>query len=73
MNYENILVTQENIATVTINRPTKLNALNVATISDLNKAFKLLSKNTDIRAIILTGSEKSFCSRSRYFRICKFP
>ncbi|QZK89084.1 enoyl-CoA hydratase/isomerase family protein [Flavobacterium sp. CHNK8] len=62
MNYENILVTtQENIATVTINRPTKLNALNVATISDLNKAFKLLSKNTDIRAIILTGSgEKAF-------------
>jgi enoyl-CoA hydratase len=33
----------------------------MATISDLNKAFKLLSKNTDIRAIILTGSgEKSF-------------
>ncbi|WP_158730152.1 enoyl-CoA hydratase/isomerase family protein [Flavobacterium sp. I-STPA6A] len=62
MNYENILVTtQENIATVTINRPTKLNALNVATISDLNKAFKLLSKNNEIRAIILTGSgEKAF-------------
>ncbi|WP_158981023.1 MULTISPECIES: enoyl-CoA hydratase/isomerase family protein [unclassified Flavobacterium] len=62
MNYENILVTtQENIATLTINRPTKLNALNVATISDLNKAFKLLSKNNEIRAIILTGSgEKAF-------------
>jgi enoyl-CoA hydratase len=62
MNYENILVTtQENIATVTINRPTKLNALNVATISDLNKAFKLLSKNDEIRVIILTGSgEKAF-------------
>ena len=62
MNYENILITTENnIATVTINRPTKLNALNVATISDLNKAFKTLGKNDEIRAIILTGSgEKAF-------------
>ena len=62
MNYENILVTtQENIATVTINRPTKLNALNVDTISDLNKAFTLLSKNKEVRVIILTGSgEKAF-------------
>ena len=37
MNYENILVSQEtNSATVTINRPTKLNALNKATIEELN-------------------------------------
>ncbi|MFN7099791.1 MAG: enoyl-CoA hydratase/isomerase family protein, partial [Flavobacterium sp.] len=62
MNYENILITTENnIATVTINRPTKLNALNVATISDLHKAFKILAKNDEIRAIVLTGSgEKAF-------------
>jgi enoyl-CoA hydratase len=62
MNYENILIaTENNIATITINRPTKLNALNVATISDLNKAFKTLGKNDEIRAIILTGSgEKAF-------------
>jgi enoyl-CoA hydratase len=62
MNYENILIaTENNIATITINRPTKLNALNVATISDLNKAFKTLGKNDEIRVIILTGSgEKAF-------------
>jgi enoyl-CoA hydratase len=68
MNYENILHTQENIATVTINRPTKLNALNVATISDLNKAFKLLSKNTDIRAIILTGSGEKLLQQELIFQ-----
>ena len=35
MNYENILITTENnIATVVINRPTKLNALNKATITE---------------------------------------
>ena len=62
MNYENILITIENnIATITINRPTKLNALNVATINDLHKAFKKLDKNIEIQVIILTGSgEKAF-------------
>ena len=62
MNYESILITTENnIATITINRPTKLNALNKVTISDLHKAFKTLAKNNEIRAIILTGSgEKAF-------------
>jgi enoyl-CoA hydratase len=62
MNYESILITTENnIATITINRPTKLNALNAATISDLHKAIKTLGKNNEIRVIILTGSgEKAF-------------
>jgi enoyl-CoA hydratase len=62
MNYENILISiEEGIATVTINRPTKLNALNKATISDLNKAIKTLGKNDEVRVIALTGSgEKAF-------------
>lgn len=62
MNYENLLISiEEKIATVTINRPTKLNALNKATISDLSKAIKILGKNEDVRVIILTGSgEKAF-------------
>jgi enoyl-CoA hydratase len=39
MNYENILVATENsIATITINRPTKLNALNKKTIEELHQA-----------------------------------
>jgi enoyl-CoA hydratase len=62
MNYENILIASENnIATITINRPTKLNALNKATIQELHHAFKTLEKNHEIRVIILTGSgEKAF-------------
>lgn len=62
MNYENILVSQEtNIATVTINRPTKLNALNKATIIELQHALTSLEINKEIRVIILTGSgEKAF-------------
>lgn len=62
MSYKNILVAKENsIATVTVNRPTKLNALNKATIEELHQAFDELEQNYEIRAIILTGSgEKAF-------------
>jgi enoyl-CoA hydratase len=62
MNYQNLLIAIENnCATVTINRPEKLNALNKATIEDLHKAFKTLNKNPEVRAIILTGNgEKAF-------------
>lgn len=62
MNYDNLLITIENnIATVVINRPEKLNALNIATINDLHKAIKVLGKNKEIQVILLTGSgEKAF-------------
>ncbi|WP_297793747.1 enoyl-CoA hydratase-related protein [uncultured Eudoraea sp.] len=62
MNFENILVEYDGrLATVIINRPKKLNALNKATIRELSKAFKALEKDKNIRAIILTGSgEKAF-------------
>lgn len=62
MSYDTILVeTKNNVATVTINRPTKLNALNKATILELHNAFETLEKQSTIRVIILTGSgEKAF-------------
>lgn len=62
MNFENILVDQvDAIAVVTINRPTKLNALNKATLGELHEAFKALSADKNTRAIILTGAgEKAF-------------
>jgi enoyl-CoA hydratase len=62
MTFENILVASENgIGQITINRPSKLNALNVATIQELHHAFEQLDENTEIRAIIITGEgEKAF-------------
>jgi enoyl-CoA hydratase len=62
MNFENILVDQvDAIAVVTINRPTKLNALNKAMLGELHEAFKALSADKNTRAIILTGAgEKAF-------------
>lgn len=62
MNYENILSEKKNsIATVTINRPTKLNALNKQTIEEFHAVMSALEKDSEILAIIVTGSgEKAF-------------
>ena len=59
---ENILIEKlDNIAIVTINRPTKLNALNKATIQELHDGFDQLNNDKEVKAIIVTGSgEKAF-------------
>jgi enoyl-CoA hydratase len=62
MTFENILVSTEgHLATITINRPSKLNALNKATIQELHDALAQLDAEATIKVIILTGSgEKAF-------------
>lgn len=62
MTFENILVDIDgNLAQVTINRPSKLNALNKATIQELHDALAQLDADATVKAIVLTGSgEKAF-------------
>jgi enoyl-CoA hydratase len=62
MNFENILVQKKDrLAQITIHRPKKLNALNKATISELNTIFEELEEDENILVIILTGSgDKAF-------------
>ena len=62
MNFENLLVQVDNsCATITINRPKKLNALNIDTIEELHDAFKSLDEDVTIKTIVITGSgEKAF-------------
>ena len=62
MKYNTILSDfSDGITTITINRPTKLNALNSNTIFELHTAFKLADVDTDTKVIIITGSgEKAF-------------
>ena len=62
MSLENVIIEKENkIATLTINRPQSLNALNKQTIQELSEAFESLKTDKEVRAIVLTGSgEKSF-------------
>ncbi|MFD0932016.1 enoyl-CoA hydratase/isomerase family protein [Psychroflexus salinarum] len=62
MTFENLKVDiNDRIATVYIDRPKKLNALNRATIEELHDAFKFLLDHDEAAVIILTGSgEKAF-------------
>lgn len=62
MSYTNLLITSANhIATITINRPAKLNALNKVTILELHDALAILENDAAIQVIIITGSgEKAF-------------
>src|SRR5690554_3007039 len=62
MKYQNILTeTKDGITTITINRPSKLNALNRETIQELHDAFAEAENSPKTKVIIITGSgEKAF-------------
>lgn len=62
MSYTNLLTEQKGqLLIITINRPNQLNALNKATIEELNAALKSADADKNTGVIILTGSgEKAF-------------
>jgi enoyl-CoA hydratase len=62
MAYENILMEKkEGIGYITVNRPEKLNALNIKTVLELMDAFQAMGTDDEVAVVILTGSgEKSF-------------
>ena len=62
MDYNNILTNLHNgVTTITINRPSKLNALNSETIGELHDAFAKADSDTSTKVIIITGTgEKAF-------------
>ena len=46
----------EGVATVTLNRPQVLHALNTQVFNELEQVFTLLSRDVDVRAVLITGS-----------------
>ena len=63
MSYANILVeTHGRVGLIRLNRPQALNALNQALIDELNVALGLFEKDSEIAALVLTGSEKAFAA-----------
>jgi enoyl-CoA hydratase/carnithine racemase len=63
MPYETILTDlADNIFTITINRPDKLNALNLVMIRELIDAFDTADADDAVRAIIVTGAGRAFCA-----------
>jgi enoyl-CoA hydratase len=73
MSYENILRSdREGIAVVTVNRPDKLNALNDATIGELQHCFEALAADVAVKAVIVTGSgEKAFVAGADISELAK--
>ncbi len=52
----------EQILTITLNRPDKLNAFNAAMQKEMIDAFDQADKDDNIRAIIVTGAGRGFCA-----------
>lgn len=53
---------QDNILTITLNRPEILNAFNGAMMRELIDAFDRADKDDEVRAIIITGEGRGFCA-----------
>ncbi len=54
--------TRAGVTTLTLNRPDRLNALTFEVYAELRDTFATVGANTGVRAIILTGAGKGFCS-----------
>lgn len=64
MNPKNFLlaVDEHGIATLTLNRPDRLNALTFDIYDELRRTFYQLDTEKDVRSVIITGSGRAFCS-----------
>ena len=61
MNYANLLIDDHDaVRTITVNRPDKLNALNHATIGELQRAFDAARSDAGVRVVVLTGTADVF-------------
>ena len=53
---------EEGIATITLNRPERLNALTFETYAELRDTFGALQDEKNVRVVVITGKGKGFCS-----------
>jgi enoyl-CoA hydratase len=61
--YKNILTsTEDQIGIVTLNRPQVLNALSHELMGELTQALEAFDRDENVRAIVLTGSERAFAA-----------
>jgi enoyl-CoA hydratase/carnithine racemase len=50
------------VATITLNRPDRLNALTFEVYTELRDTFRALDTEPGVRAIVITGRGRAFCS-----------
>ena len=53
---------ESQVGLITLNRPEKLNAMNMKMVEELHDLLAILSKDDSIRILILTGQGRGFCS-----------
>lgn len=64
MSYETITLETDvrGVATLTLNRPERHNAMSALMIDDLDRATRTLGADRDVRVVVLTGAGTSFCA-----------
>ena len=60
--FEYVFDVATGVATITLNRPERLNALTFEAYDELRRAFRVLSDEEDARVVVITGAGRGFCS-----------
>ena len=63
MDYSNIMYLKDNqVATITLNRPDAMNALSPDLLSELQYAISVASIDQDLKTLVIRGNGRSFCA-----------
>src|SRR5215510_967763 len=74
MNFHEIIFSKENrVATITLNRPTKLNAYSEIMVHEIIAALSDCRDDDEVRAVIITGAGRGFCSGGDISRDFQYP
>src|ERR1700722_1602845 len=53
---------RSHVATITINRPERRNALNPRAYAEIEAAFRTATDDPEVRCVVITGADPAFCS-----------
>src|SRR5215510_9307768 len=74
MNFHEIIFSKENrVATITLNRPTKLNAYSEIMVHEIIAALSDCRDDEMVRAVLITGAGRGFCSGGDVSRDFQYP
>src|SRR5262245_22184675 len=74
MDFKEIIYSKEaRVATIILNRPAKLNAYSEVMVHEVIAALRDASDDEDVRAVIITGAGRGFCSGGDISRDFAYP
>lgn len=65
--------TENHVATVTLERPEKLNAVSPEMTDEIREVVATINTTADIRSVVLTGTGKAFCAGSDIAELDTYP